>query len=217
MAATGQWQRLARLLPALEQGVFMPGLSEQAIRQTVQAIGSLGGHHLSLHQYDQTHEVIHFLQRIVARAPQQSENGQQIQEAVTDVLRELSSLPTLEHLLDLYLHSDAHREAGSKLLAELGVHSAQFQLQQLMSNESSFERRRLLELIKQTGNPALSIMLQQLNRDSPWYVLRNIVRLLGEMGNQELFPQVRSLLSHPDIRVQREVINTAVQDRWRGH
>ena len=211
LAATGQWQRLTRLRPALEQGLLIPGLTGQAIRQTVQAIGNLAGHHLDCEEYSQAHDVVHFLQTLSSRAPQQIEHGRQIQEEITDTLKHLCALPILERLLDRYLHSDRDQEIAGRLLAGLGAHSAQFQLQQLMSNESRVERRRILELIRQTGNPALSILLEQLHRDSPWFVIRNIVRLLGEMGNPELFPQIRPLISHPDFRVQREVINTAVR------
>ena len=210
LAATGQWQRLARLLPALERGLQMPETSADAIGQTMQAIGSLAGYHLGREEYAQAHDLVHLLQTIAARTPSDADHGPRVQEAIADILRQIGTLPVLEHLLDRYLHSDAHREMAGKLLAGLGKPSAQFQLQQLMNNESSFERRRLLELIRLTGNPALSILREQLHHDAPWYVIRNIIRLLGEMGNPELFPQVRSFLHYPDARVQREVINSAM-------
>ena len=96
LAATGQWQRLTRLRPALEQGLLIPGLTRQAIRQTVQAIGNLAGHHLDCEEYSQAHDVVHFLHNLSSRAPQQVDDF--ISEEVAPVLEANQDLLTLSKI-----------------------------------------------------------------------------------------------------------------------
>lgn len=134
-----------------------------------------------------------------------------MRDQAREILRSICTKPVLEQLLDGHLHGETHQETTGKLLVELGPESAQFQLQQLFDSESRFERKRLLNPIKQTGNPAISQLLEQLHKDSLWFVLRNSIRLLGEIGNPALFTRVRPFVQHSDPRVQQEVITTAMK------
>jgi CRP-like cAMP-binding protein len=117
----------------------------------------------------------------------------------------------LAQLLDRFFHSEKQQHNAGKILVELGLESAKFQLKQLFESESRYERKRLLGLIKQTGNPAVSLLIQQLRKDAPWYVLRNIIRLLGEVGEEKHFTKVQPFIRHSDPRVQQEVIATAAK------
>ncbi len=211
LAVSGQWQRLAKLMPALEQSLQTRGTNEQAINQTIFAIGSLAGHHITEEAYAQAWGTTHLLQTLTTGSNEALPHHKQIRSQAVETLKQLSSQPVLEQLLDRYLRSELHQEEAGKLLVEMGKQSAQFQLQQLMSNESRFERKKLLSLIQQTGNPAVSILMEQLHKDSPWYVVRNIIRLLGEIGNTNVFPSIQPFISHPDLRVQQEVINSAIK------
>ena len=210
LAATGQWQRLARLRPALEQALRQPGLDEQATRQILQALGSLAGHRLATERYGQAHEMVQWFQTL-AEPPDATESDPKVRAAALEVLRRIASQPVLEQLLTTYLDSATHRDEAGRILASLGTPSAQFQLQHLMSTDNRQTRRRLLDLLRRTGQPAVTLLLEQLQKDSPWYVIRNVVRLLGEIGTPQHFAAVRPFLSHPDLRVQREVINTGLR------
>gem|GEM_PF-757323 len=211
LAQIGQWERLEKLLPALRQGVQRQGVDEPAVQQTMAAIGGLTGHYLAEKKYAPAGETAHVLRVLSAPATASAEVNPLVRQHALATLKDLSPEPVLEQLLQLYLHSETHREAAGKLLIEMGVESAQFQLQQLIDNENRSERKRLLALIKQTGNPALSILLEQLQKDPPWFVVRNIVRLLGEIGNPAHFTTIKPFIDHPDLRVQQEVINTAIK------
>ncbi len=205
-----QWQRIGKLLPALKQGLQREDTDEGSIRQTLNAIGGLTNHYLAEGDYDQAIENTSFLQTLTTAPSLGEETNPRLKEQALEALNNLCSQPVLEQLLNQYLHSDTHREAAGKLLVAMGGQSAKFQLQQLMSNERRFERKQLLSLIKQTGNTAISILLEQLHKESPWFVIRNIVRLLGEIGNPSLFETIRPFIEHSDLRVQEEVINTAI-------
>jgi CRP-like cAMP-binding protein len=211
LAQIGQWERLARLLPALRQGLQLPDLDAQSSQQALNAIGSLAGHCLAEENYVLAWETIHFLQTAASAELPTGDTNPHIRDQAGNTVKTLCGQSVLERLLDRYLHSETHQEIAGKLLVEMGMESAKFQLQQLFSNESRFERKRLLALIKQTGNPAVSILLEQLHKDAPWFVVRNIIRLLGEIGNPALFATVRPFINHTDLRVQQEVITTAVK------
>jgi CRP-like cAMP-binding protein len=208
LAHIGQWERFAKLLPALQQGLQNQGADAASCQQALTAIGALTGHYLTQEQYVSAFETTHFLQTL-ATGP--VDDSCRIPQAAKETLRSICTKPVLQQLLDRYLHSEEHQDTAGKLLVELGPESAQFQLQQLFDSESRFERKRLLALIKQTGNPAISLLLEQLHKDAPWFVLRNAIRLLGELGNPALFSKVRPFIRHSDPRVQQEVIGTAIK------
>ena len=211
LAQIGQWERLEKLLPALKQGLQLQGINELAVQQTMTAIGGLTGFYLTEEKYSLAGETAHALRIFSLLDTAADTTNPLVRQHALETLKNLCSKPVLEQLMNLYLHSEAHQEAAGKLLVEMGPESAKFQLQHLMNNESRFERKRLLALIKQTGNPALSILLEQLHKDSPWFVVRNIIRLLGEIGNPDLFTAIKHFINHPDLRVQQEVINTSTK------
>ena len=206
LAHIGQWARFAKLLPALQQGL-QQGVDATSGRQALSAIGALTGHYLAEEEYVSASETIHFLQLLSTG----SNHPAHLRELAKETLKALCTEPVLKQLFDRFLHSEEHQETVGKILVALGPESARFQLQQLFESESRFERKRLLVLIKQTGNPAVTLLLEQLHKDAPWYVLRNVIRLLGEIGNPALFTRVRPFVGHSDPRVQLEVIGTAVK------
>jgi HEAT repeat protein/CRP-like cAMP-binding protein len=211
LAHIGQWERLEKLLPALKQGLQLQGINELAVQQTMTAIGGLAGHHLTVEKYTLAGESMQALRAFSTQDTDSGRTNPLVRQHALETLKSLCTEPVLEQLIQLYLHSETHQEAAGRLLIEMGVESAKFQLQQLINNESRFERKRLLSLIKQTGNPALSILLEQLHKDAPWFVVRNIIRLLGEIGNPALFITIKTYINHPDLRVQQEVINSSVK------
>jgi HEAT repeat protein/CRP-like cAMP-binding protein len=208
LADIGQWDRFAKLLPALQQGLQSQDADTDSCRQAITAIGALTGHYLNREQYVSAYETTHFLQSLATAAGDGLGHAQRPAE---EILRSLSTTPVLHQLLERYLDSEEHQEIAGKLLVKLGQESVHFLLQQLIDGDSPFERKRLLTLIKETGSPAISVLLEQLHKETPWFVLRNVIRLLGNIGNPALFPRVQPFIHHNDPRVQQEVINTAVK------
>ena len=211
LANIGQWSRLDKLLPALKLGLGLPIANEQSIHQTMVAIGGLANHYITVENYAQATATAHFIGSLSTKNPRTTGTNPHIRQQALETLNNLCSPPVLTDLLALYLHSDVQQKTAGRLLVAMGVPSAKFQLQQLMSNESRFERKRLLALITQTGNPAITILLEELHAESPWFVIRNIIRLLGEIGNPALLTVIQPFLGHTDLRVQQELINAGVK------
>jgi len=211
LADIGQWQRLEKLLPALKQGLQLLGDNERSIHQTMAAFSGLTRHYLIEKNYTQALDITNFLRVLSTETSQTAATNPQVREQALQTLKDLCSQPVMEQLLDLYLHSEDQQETAGKLLVAMGRPSAEFQLQQLMRNESRFERKRLLSLFKQTGTPSINVLLEQLHKDAPWFVIRNIIHLLGELGNPSLIATIQPFIGHADLRVQQEVINTAMK------
>ena len=210
LAEQKQWDRLVKLLPALEQALQLVVTDESSIKRIITAISQLAHHFLEQNNYAKAFEIVHVINRITS-----SKVGIEVSETVREhgiaVLDQISSDSILERLLEAYLHDEEKRDNVGNLLTDLGNRSARYQLQYLMNSESRFERKLLLSLIKQTGNAAKDILLEQIQQPSPWYVTRNIVRLLGEIGSPSLVHAIKPFINHKDLRVQQEVLNTAVK------
>ncbi|MDD2469211.1 MAG: hypothetical protein PHI97_35070, partial [Desulfobulbus sp.] len=62
LARIGQWERFAKLFPALQQGLQRQGVEASSSGQTLAAIGALTGHYLAEEAYVSAFETCHFLQ-----------------------------------------------------------------------------------------------------------------------------------------------------------
>ena len=209
LAQVGLWKRIESLLPALQQGLRLDGIGGQAVPQAMTAIGGLADHYLAEERYPQAGEIIQILRLLSSQNAHGEAAGHLVQSQALATLKHLCSKTVLEKLMQLYLHSETQQEEAGSLLSNMGDESAKFQLQQLITNEIRFERKRILALIKQTGDPAISILQEQLHQDQPWFVVRNVIRLLGEIGASEVFATVTPYIDYPDLRVQQEVISSA--------
>ena len=212
LAHIGQWGRIEKLLPALQQGLSFADIGESTVQQAMIAIGGLAGHHIAGERYGAAAETAHILRHLSSQdTAAEATANPLVREQSLATLKGLCTEPVLKQLLHLYFHSESHQNAASRLFVELGAESAKFQLQQLINNESRFERKRLLALIKQTGYPALTILVDQLHKDPQWFVVRNIIHLLGEIGHPALLTTIKPFICHADLRVQQEVIATAAK------
>lgn len=214
LAQTGQWQILTRLMPALHQVLLLQKDDQSNVKKVTTALTALAAHYILQEDYVQSIETTNFLRSLITVENKRGRGtdedlGPNVREAAFEALQNLCTRSTLEHLLERYLYSDVHQSVAAMLLVNLGMRSAEFLLQQLMKSESRFERKRLLALIKQTGNMGLEILRRQLKKEAPWFVTRNIIRLLGEIGDPHLLKTIQPFLLHPDLRVQQEVLNAA--------
>ncbi|PID71541.1 MAG: hypothetical protein CSB34_06630, partial [Desulfobulbus propionicus] len=209
LAQQRQWERLIRLMPALEQALKHLGKDEESVKKIITALSKLAHYYLQQENYEKAYEVIHAIGRITSG--QNAHFSETVHKHSTKALEHISSDDILKKLLEVYLHDEKKRDNAGNLLTDLGRKSAHFQLQYLMKSESRFERKLLINLISQTGHTASDVLLDQLIQPSPWYVTRNIVRLLGEIGSPSFIRPISQFFDHKDLRVQQEVLNTAVK------
>ncbi len=205
LAAAGQWQRLDKLLPALEQTLRICGGDTLRAIKAVTAIEQQARHFMEIGDYKQASDsLVPLVNLVTGEAPDHESLGLQAGFA----LDRLASLPLMEDILDNYLHQEESREDAGRLLTQLGRKSAEFLLYRLSRSESRSERTELLQLIGAIGKPAKDALLEQLQQPAPWYVVRNLIRLLGEVGDPACFDAIAAFLDHKDLRVQQEVITT---------
>ena len=205
LAAAGQWQRLEKLLPALEEILRICGNDTQCAAKAITAIERQAKHFMEIRDYGQASAtLVPLIDLITGEGREHSLLGSRARAALDG----LASLPLMEKILDDYLHRERLREDAGRLLTELGRKSAQFLLVRLSESESRSERIELLDLIGAIGRPAKDALLENLQQPAPWYVVRNLIRLLGEVGDSSCFDAIAAFLGHKDLRVQQEVITT---------
>ena len=207
LSENGHWPRLIRLLPALEQTLHSMNANEESITKAINAVSALAYHHLTREQYSHAYDTIRSIKRIV------DNTDRKVSEAVRlnagNALEQISTREILTKLLTTFLEAGEGSDTAGSLLSEMGETSARYQIEHLMKSESRFERKRLLDLIKQSGKIARQLLQEQLQQPSPWYVHRNVIRLLGEMGEPSILLKLQPFLDHDDLRVQQETLSAA--------
>jgi len=206
-----EWQRMNRLLPAIEHVFRIAGDNGEAVEQSIAAVTKLISHHILAEQYGTARDALLII------------NGPATMTSATDQLREhaeqaanvLASPPVMDKLLNEYLHNDKIREETGRLLAAFGKPAAEFLMDLLSLSESKAERINLLKLIEGIGTPAENSLRLMLQQPAPWYVTRNIIKLLGKIGNSDCLEDVAQFLEHDDVRVRQEVLTAA--DKIGGH
>ncbi|MGI6657293.1 MAG: cyclic nucleotide-binding domain-containing protein [Desulfobulbus sp.] len=212
LAHKNEWQRLDRLAPILCRGLQHMSPDADAARSTCSAVALLAKHHILASEYKAAADAVSRLYSLatdpaIAAATELPILAQCAREALYGICTQ----PVLQHLLDAYLEPEQPQELIARIFRHLGPESIRFQVQQLINSQSRFERMRLLVLIRQAGPPAIDLLKQHLGKDAPWFVLRNIIRLIGDIGSPEHLPLVRPYIAHADLRVQQEVITSAIK------
>ncbi|MCB2214652.1 MAG: cyclic nucleotide-binding domain-containing protein [Desulfobulbaceae bacterium] len=146
-----------------------------------------------------------------------------IQEGVVDrnnsirgmavkLLESLATKQLLDTLATCYLQERTNlKYSAETIMTNLGRRSVVYLLNRLMHSQSKEERLQLIKLIPGTGNVAVPVLAECLDKKPPWYVIRNIVFIISELNNGSLYNIVRPYLSHPDIRVQQQVLSCMVK------
>ncbi len=205
LAAAGQWQRLEKLLPALEETLRICGSDTLHAIKAVTALEQQARHFMEIGDYKQASDS---LVPLVNLATDKEPEHEALRLQAGFALDRLASLPLMDEILDDYLHREGFREDAGRLLTDLGRKAAEFLLYRLSRSESRSERSELLQLIGAIGKPAKDALLEHLQHPAPWYVVRNLIRLLGEVGDPGCFDVIAAFLNHEDLRVQQEVITT---------
>ena len=209
MALIDRWEWFEHLLPAFNEGLKLHDINEYSVQQAMTAIGGLVAHQFAEERYTSAVDIIQTLHLHAVEETKTATTNPSLRRHALATLQTLCMQATLEKLMQLYLHSETNQGAAGKLLVSMGGESVKFQLQQLITSENPSERKQILALIKQAGNPALSILQKKLNTNQPWYVLNNAIRLLTAIDPPEFCAMISPFLGHPDLRVQQEVISAA--------
>ncbi len=110
------------------------------------------------------------------------------------------------------LHGRGERRAlAEQLLTNLGRRAARYLLETLLECQDKADRLRLVGFIPATGNVSVDVIKEYLKKDLPWYGIRNIILMIAAMADQALLPLITPFLSHEDIRVQQQVLDSITE------
>ena len=127
---------------------------------------------------------------------------------VSRVHDRLAEPEVLDIMVNAYLgESSQRKDVVENILLNMGRQGGQFLIQRLTHSNDKEERLALLDLIPRIGGVGIPVLTRYLKENQPWYVTRNIIMIISRLGSDELYNEVRPHLSHPDIRVQQQVVN----------
>jgi len=202
-----EWQRMERLLPAIQQSLHIAADNDVAIERCITAVTKLAVHLIRMGQYSAPRIILVMINGPATRAAA----SKQFNKLAAQALDELALQPVMDKLLKEYLHGKEKQEEAGRLLVAFDLQATDFLMDRLSLSDSKTERLKLLKLIENIGEPAKGALRMVLKQTTPWYVTRNIIRLLGETGSLDCFQDVIPYLEHDDFRVKQEVLTAAAK------
>ncbi|MGA3326525.1 MAG: HEAT repeat domain-containing protein [Terriglobia bacterium] len=134
-------------------------------------------------------------------------------------LENLLTTEAFERVIELYV---AKRDdlAWAKVVGSLakwfGPKSGEVVFTLLEKENSASNRLRLVRMCAPLlGGAAMEAARRRLS-DERWYVVRNACTVLGELCDPELTTQLRSVLRHPDDRVQQAAVTSIMKCKGPG-
>jgi HEAT repeat protein len=101
--------------------------------------------------------------------------------------------------------TESEAQRSLPLIRLMGEEGARRLVELLGTERQVSGRVRLMRLLKELGETAVEPLKRSL-LDPRWYLVRNVVSVLGEIGDPGVAPAFLGLLSHPDPRVRKEVV-----------
>lgn len=137
------------------------------------------------------------------------QKDESFQTLAGDVLRGVGTTSVLAPLLGEFSTNEKNkRRTASECLSYLGESSAKTLLETLKNSPDRNERARILKVLSNIGSPSIPALLTELNGAETWYYIRNLILLIGRSGDESRLDNLRPFLTYPDIRVQREALNS---------
>ncbi len=203
LAAKKEWQGVDRLLPAIQQTLYIAGDIDKVAQLSISALTKYTDFHIRHGQFLDARNTL-----MIINGPKTwSTAPKQLRKYAVPAIAQLLTETTQVRLLNEYLHGVSQQVEAGQLLVAFGEQAVEFLFKYLSLSKNKEERLQLLLLIEEIGLPAEFNLLQMLElKDAPWYVTRNIIRLLGVTGNAKNFDSIVPFLEHEDIRVRKEVL-----------
>lgn len=170
-----------------------------------QQIQKLAVQMLSTEQWYEVEQLIITINKISTKTLPKSNL---IHGVVARIHEKMAAPEALEILLNAYLsESSQRRDVVENILINLGYQGSRFLVEKLVYSNDKDERLALVDLIPRVGGVIIPVLNQYLELEQPWFVIRNIIMIFSRLGDDTSYNDVDQYLSHPDIRVQQQVIN----------
>ena len=132
------------------------------------------------------------------------------QRAVADrVLKNIGAPDLLELLVrDFRADEEDKSEQAARCLPIFGAAVVDPLLDILSETPDKAQQTRLVQVISEIGKPASPPLNDRIEQGGPSYFMRNLALLAGRIGNEDNIGPLEQLLSHEDVRVREEALNS---------
>lgn len=177
---------------------FLPGLSVLNKRLEDVLVWFLNNSH-----WVEAEEVFILLYRIQCGSLKKSKA---IKSLTSKTLHNLKKKDIVERLTEGYLLGNKQQYLFQNILNSIGHKAAIYLLNRVIHSHNRTERIALLNLIPTFDTTAIPILEDCLKNNPPWAVVRNVIYIVSEIGKDKNYWLVERYFSHPDERVQHEMI-----------
>ena len=177
---------------------FLPGLSVLNKRLEDVLVWFLNNSH-----WVEAEEVFILLYRIQCGSLKKSKA---IKSLTSKTLHNLKKKDIVERLTEGYLLGNKQQYLFQNILNSIGHKAAIYLLNRVIHSHNRAERIALLNLLPTFDSTAIPILEDCLKNNPPWAVVRNVIYIVSEIGKDKNYWLVERYFSHPDERVQHEMI-----------
>ena len=158
------------------------------------------------HQLD---ECINILKKFRAIERGQITKNESFQEISGSILKEIaagSAVDTLVH--EMQTNQTNQKDQAMSCLANLGPGVIEQMLNLLQESQDKSLQARILQVLTEIGSDAVPLLANRIEQEPPAETTRHLVAIIGKVGGEENLDVLLPLVTHKDIRVQREALNS---------
>lgn len=193
---------LLKLLGLMKQDVMTQPVFEQICRQLQSTLEA------SIQNY-QLDESIRILRAFRAIEQGQLTKNETFQEICGAILNEIAGGAVRDALVqEMQTNQMNQKDQAIACLALMGPVIIDHLLDLLQENEDKTLQARTLQVLTGMGSEAVPHITTLLEQDLPVETVRQLVGILGKISGEENLAVFVPLVSHKDIRVQREALNS---------
>jgi len=169
----------------------------------LEKLGSIFRSCLSRGDFEGAMQLLNRIQGIASTA-----SSDVLRQSIQDAMAQLAGGETMRALINTLEGLSGEKATPVLRLAEALGSSARHNLILALNEEANrSRRRRLFDFVASLG-PAIVPDAAPFLNDSRWYVVRNMIVLLRVVQDRTSLPEIKKLVSHPDLRVKVEAMKS---------
>ena len=160
-------------------------------------------------QNHQLGECIHILKTFRAIESGQITKNASLQEIAGSALKEIAAGGALDTLIqEMQTNQTNQKNQAISCLAIFGPITIDQMLKLLQESQDKSLQARIIQALTEMGSDAVPHLANRIEQDPPAETMRHLVAILGKVGGEENMDVLLPLVTHKDIRIQREALNS---------
>ena len=181
-------------------------IAKPAFEQICRELQSLLAAFIQHHQLD---ESIHILKTFRAIESGQIITDESFQEISGSILTDIAAGGAVDTLVqDMQTNQTNLKDQAISCLANLGPGVIDQMLKLLQESQDKSLQARILQVLTEMGSDAVPQLANRIEQDPPAETMRHLVAMMGKIGGEENLDVLIPLVTHKDIRIQREALNS---------